>query len=123
MEEALNRVSKRRQFGRTLGQFQATRFRLAEMKTRLEGARGLTYRAAWLRDQGEPPTLAASMAKLAAAEGAFRVVDDALQLHGGEGVVHGSVVERLYRDVRALRIYEGTSEIQKLVIARELLRG
>ena len=115
-------MSERRQFGRRLGDFQATRFRLADMKTRLEAARGLVYRAAWTHDSGESPTLIASMAKLAATDWAFQIVDDAVQLHGGDGLVHGAVVERLYREVRALRIYEGTSEIQHLVIARQLLR-
>ena len=94
------------------------------MATRLEAARGLVYRAAWLADHpenGERPTLAAAMAKLDATESAFQIVDSALQLWGGDGLVRGSVIERLYREVRALRIYEGTSEIQRLVIARELL--
>lgn len=121
LSETIARVRTRHQFGRPLAQFQATRMRIASMATRLEAARGLVYRAAWLHDQGEPPTLSAAMAKLGATETAFRVVDDAVQLHGGDGVVHGVTVERLYREVRALRIYEGTSEIQKLVIARALL--
>ena len=121
LAETLVRVRQRSQFGRPLAKLQATRFRLADMATRLEAARGLVYRAAWLKDRGEPPTLTAAMAKLNATESAFRIVDDAVQLFGGDGVVRGAVVERLYREVRALRIYEGTSEIQRLVIARELL--
>ena len=96
------------------------------MQTELDAARLLVYRAAHLRDTNgaDSSTLAraASEAKLYATEAAWRIIDEAVQIHGGEGVVHGSVVERLYRDVRALRIYEGTSEIQKLIIARELLR-
>jgi len=121
LDESLARVRSRRQFGRPIGDFQATRLRLAKMSTHLEAARGLVYRAAWTHDSGDRPTLVAAMAKLAATEWAFTIVDDAVQLHGGDGLVHGSVVERLYREVRALRIYEGTSEIQHLVIARELL--
>jgi acyl-CoA dehydrogenase len=121
LDETLARVQSRRQFGQPIGAFQGTRFRLAEMALRLEAARGLVFRATWTRDRGERPTLAAAMAKLAATDWGFAIVDDALQLHGGDGVVKGSAVERLYREVRALRIYEGTSEIQRLVIARELL--
>jgi acyl-CoA dehydrogenase len=98
--------------------------RLAEMATELEAARLLVYRAAWLRENSAADTRLdreASMAKLFATEAAGRIVDAAVQLHGGAGVVRGAVVERLYREVRALRIYEGTSEIQKLVIARTLV--
>jgi acyl-CoA dehydrogenase len=100
--------------------------KLAEMATELDAARLLVYRAAYLRDTLPPadPALAraASAAKLFATEAAQRIVDEALQIHGGAGLVRGSTVERLYRDVRALRIYEGTSEIQKLIIARALLK-
>jgi acyl-CoA dehydrogenase len=92
------------------------------MATSLEAAELLTYRAAWLRDRGRPFTAAAAMAKLTATETAQTVIDRALQMFGGRGVVHGEVVERLYREVRALRIYEGASEVQKLIIGRELLK-
>jgi acyl-CoA dehydrogenase len=93
------------------------------MHVDLEAARLLVLRAAWLKDQGAASiALEGACAKLAATEMAQRVVDRALQLHGGQGVLKGSTVERLYREVRALRIYEGTSEIQKLVIARSLLK-
>jgi acyl-CoA dehydrogenase len=123
MEEALDYGRKRHQFDRPLTEFQGIQFKLAEMATELEAARLLVYQAAWAHDSGAADAkLKSSMAKLFATEAAQRIVDQALQIHGGMGVVVGSVVERLYRDVRALRIYEGTSEIQKVVIARELVK-
>src|SRR5262245_26796194 len=122
LEEALRYSQSRRQFGRELSWFQATQFKLAEMATELEASRLLAYQAAWLKDMGKQGLKQkSSMAKLYATEAAQRIVDQALQIHGGMGVVAGTPVERLYRDVRALRIYEGTSEIQKIVIARTLL--
>jgi len=122
-EEALRHVQARRQFGKTLSDFQATKLALAEMHVDLEAARLLVRKAAWLRDAGaESIAREGAVAKLAATEMAQRVVDRAVQIHGASGVMRGSTVERLYREVRALRIYEGTSEIQKLVIAREILR-
>jgi acyl-CoA dehydrogenase len=122
LEEGVDYGRKRRQFDRPLTEFQGIQFKLAEMATELEAARLLVYQAAWAHDSGAADAkLKSSMAKLFATEAAQRIVDQALQIHGGMGVVVGSVVERLYRDVRALRIYEGTSEIQKLVIAREML--
>jgi acyl-CoA dehydrogenase len=124
MEEAVDYSRKRRQFDRPLKEFQGIQFKLAEMATELEAARLLVYQAAWAHDAGAVDAkLKSSMAKLFATEAAQRIVDQALQIHGGMGVVVGSVVERLYRDVRALRIYEGTSEIQKIVIARELIEA
>jgi acyl-CoA dehydrogenase len=122
LDEAVAHVSSRRQFGKRLIDFQLTQARLAGMATSIDASALLVYRAAWSRDrsEGRPLTKASSMAKLHATEGAQEVVDDAVQLFGAAGVVRGKVVERLYRDVRALRIYEGTSEIQKLIIAREL---
>ena len=123
LDEGLARAQSRSMFGRTLGDFQLTQAALAEMATTLDSARLLTYRAAWLRDRGDKPTKAAAMAKLAATEGAQTVIDRALQLFGGQGVVAGETVERLYREIRALRIYEGASEVQKLIIARELLQS
>ncbi|HSF57513.1 MAG TPA: acyl-CoA dehydrogenase family protein [Candidatus Binatia bacterium] len=123
MEEAVDHSRKRRQFDRPLTEFQGIQFKLAEMATELEAARLLVYQAAWAHDSGAADAkVKSSMAKLFATEAAQRIVDQALQIHGGMGVVVGSVVERLYRDVRALRIYEGTSEIQKIVIARELIK-
>ena len=122
IEETVRRVSSRRQFGSALSEFQLTQAALAEMSTDLEAARLLVYRAAWVKDHGAPRvTREAAIAKLFATEAAQRIVDRAVQLHGGSGVERGTVVERLYREVRAPRIYEGTSEIQKLVIAREVL--
>jgi len=123
LEEALRWSQARRQFGRTLADFQATQMALAEMHVDLEAARLLVRRAAWLKDRGaERIGAEGAAAKLFATEAAQRVVDRAVQIHGGQGVMRGATVERLYREVRALRIYEGTSEIQKLVIARHLLK-
>lgn len=121
-DAALDYARKRVQFGRPIAGFQGIQFKLAEMATELDAARGLVYRAALLQDaQGELITRAASMAKLYATEAAFRIVDQSLQIHGGMGVIAGSIVERLYREIRALRIYEGTTEIQKLIIAKSLI--
>ena len=123
-DEALGWTQGRRQFGRPLCEFQATQMALADMLVEIEGARLLVRRAAWLKDTGEERiTREGAMAKLQATEMAQRVVDRAVQLHGGHGVMKGATVERLYREVRALRIYEGTSEIQKLVIARDILKA
>lgn len=123
LAEAISFVKSRTQFGQPLSAFQLTQGAIAEMAVEFDAARLLVYRAASARDGGaERVTLEASMAKLFATEAAQRIVDRALQLHGGRGLLRGSVTERLYRDVRALRIYEGTSEIQKLVIAAQLLR-
>jgi acyl-CoA dehydrogenase len=117
-DEAVRHAQARRQFGKTLAEFQATQLAIAEMHVDLEGARLLVRHAAWTKDRGqERITKESATAKLAATEMAQRVVDRAVQIHGGAGVMRGSTVERLYREVRALRIYEGTSEIQKLVIA------
>jgi acyl-CoA dehydrogenase len=124
MEEAIDYARKRRQFDQPLTDFQGTQFKLADMATDLEAARLLVYQAACANDSGAADAkLKSSMAKLFATEAAQRIVDQALQIHGGMGVVVGSIMERLYRDVRALRIYEGTSEIQKIVIARELTKA
>jgi acyl-CoA dehydrogenase len=123
LDEAVRYSSNRKQFGRLLSEHQLVQAKLADMVTELDAARLLVYRAAYARDTSEGRlTREASEAKLFATEAAGRIVDSAVQIHGGTGLVSGSVVERLYRDVRALRIYEGTSEIQKLVIAGQLLR-
>src|SRR5262252_2713277 len=123
LDEAVSYARQRVQFGRPIAEFQGTQMKLAEMATDLDAARLLVYRAAWKKDTVvERVTLEAAMAKLFATEAAQRVIDSSVQIHGGTGVVVGSIVERLYREVRALRIYEGTSEIQKLVIAGQLLR-
>jgi acyl-CoA dehydrogenase len=123
LDEALRHVRTRTLFGRTLADLQLTQAALAEMATELDAARLLTYRAAWRRDRGEPATGEVAMAKMAATESAQRVIDRAVQLFGARGVVHGSTTEQLYREIRALRIYEGATEVQKLIIARELLRS
>jgi alkylation response protein AidB-like acyl-CoA dehydrogenase len=121
LDEAIKQVQARRMFGRKLADFQMTQVALADMATEVDAARLLTYRAAWLRDSGARVTKEAAMAKMTATETAQRVIDRALQLFGARGVAAGSVVERLYRDIRALRIYEGATEVQKLIIAREVL--
>ena len=123
LDESIRYAKSRRQFGRPLSDHQLIQEKLADMATELDAARLLVYYAAFLKDTGaERSTREASEAKLFATEAAGRIIDQAVQIHGGAGLVRGSVVERLYRDVRALRIYEGTSEIQKLVIAGQLLK-
>jgi acyl-CoA dehydrogenase len=122
LEEALRHARARRQFGKPLGEFQLVREKVARMATDLTAARLLVYRAAWTADQGaERVTLEAAMAKSYATEAAQRIVDDAVQILGGAGVLASNPVDRLYRSVRALRIYEGTTEIQHLIIAGALL--
>lgn len=122
VHESRARALSRRQFGSRVADFQLTQAALADMATDLDAARLLVYRAAWLKDTGQARvTTESSMAKLFATEAAQRIVDRAVQIHGGAGVERGSVVERLYREVRAPRIYEGTSEIQRLVIARHII--
>ena len=148
LDEALKQSLARPMFGKTLADLQLTQAALADMATEIDAARLQTYRAAWLRDRGDTVTKGAShathghpgtgcpgptgsghmsatmevaMAKMAATESAQRAIDRAVQIFGGRGVVHGEIVERLYRDIRALRIYEGATEVQKLIIARELL--
>ncbi|HXD33865.1 MAG TPA: acyl-CoA dehydrogenase family protein [Pyrinomonadaceae bacterium] len=123
LDESLRYASSRKQFGRLLAEHQLVQEKLADMSTELDAARLLVYRAAYAKDNGaERITREASEAKLFATEAASRIIDSAVQIHGATGLVRGSVVERLYRDIRALRIYEGTSEIQKLVIASQLLK-
>src|SRR5262249_6296611 len=110
LDEAVSYSKKRIQFGKPIGEFQATRMKLADMTTELEAARLLVLRAAWKKDSSdERVTLESAMAKLFATEAAQRIIDASVQIHGGTGVVAGSVVERLYREIRSLRIYEGTS--------------
>ena len=124
LEQSRGYVQRRRQFGSPLSDFQLTQAALADMATELDAARLLVYRAAWAKDSGTGRvTRESAMAKLFATEAAQRIVDRAVQLHGGSGVERGTIVERLYREVRALRIYEGTSEIQRLIIARDLLHS
>ena len=122
MEEGLARAKSRKMFGQHLADFQLTQARLAQMALTIDSAALLVYRAAWERDQGINVTRQAAMAKLAATEGAQQVIDAAVQLFGGQGVVSGETVERLYREIRSLRIYEGASEVQQLIIGRDLIR-
>jgi acyl-CoA dehydrogenase len=124
LDEALARVTTRKMFGQMLSDFQLTQAALADMATEIDAAALLTYRAAWLRDaEGVSTTREAAMAKMAATEGAQHVIDRAVQMFGGLGVEVGSVVERLYREIRPLRIYEGATEVQKLIIGRDLLKA
>ena len=123
LHESLQWVKQRQMFGQALADFQITQTKLADMATLLDAARLLTYRAAWLRDQGQRITQEAAMAKLTATENAQRIIDMAVQLHGGMGVKKGCIVESLYREIRALRIYEGATEVQQLIIGRELLKA
>ena len=123
LHEAVTHASTRRMFGGTLADRELAQATLGEMAADVDGAALLTYRAAWLRDvRGERTTKEAAMAKLTATESAQRVIDAAVQMHGALGVTHGQTVERLYRDIRALRIYEGATEVQKLIIGREVLK-
>jgi len=123
LEESMAWTKNRKAFGQKLSDFQMTKAKLAEMALAIDASALLVYRAAWTRDTGQDRIpREAAMAKLFSTESAQRVIDDAVQLHGGMGVVHGSPVERLYREIRALRIYEGTSEIQKLILAEQLLK-
>jgi acyl-CoA dehydrogenase len=111
-------------FGQALADFQLTQAAIADMATGIDAAALLTYRAAWLRDaRAARTTREAAMAKMVATETAQTVIDRAVQIFGGLGVVSGQPVERLYREIRALRIYEGATEVQKLIIGRETLKG
>ncbi len=123
LDESLAHVRTRRQFGKRLADFQLTQAALADMLTELEAARLLVYRAAHAKDTGAPDASQhVAMAKMFATEAAQRIIDRAVQLHGGKGVLSGAIVEQLYRDVRPLRIYEGTTEIQKLIVGGALTK-
>jgi acyl-CoA dehydrogenase len=122
LDEAIAHAKARPMFGQTLADFQLTQAALGEMASAIDAAALLTYRAAWLRDvKGVRTTREAAMAKMAATENAQRVIDRALQMHGGLGVKVGTVVESLYREIRALRIYEGATEVQQLIVGRDVL--
>jgi acyl-CoA dehydrogenase len=129
LDEGLEHARSRRMFGGVLGDFQLTQAGLADMATAIDASMLLTYRAAWLRDMavargtGERQTREAAMAKMVATESAQQVIDRAVQLFGGLGVKRGTAVEGLYREIRALRIYEGATEVQKLIIGRDLLKA
>jgi acyl-CoA dehydrogenase len=123
LDESITHCGQRRLFGQKLSDFQITQAKLADMATSIDASALLVYRAAWTRDRGaERITREAAMAKLFSTEAAQRIIDDAVQLFGSRGVVSGETMERLYREVRALRIYEGASEVQKLIIAAQILR-
>ena len=123
LHEALTWAQSRPMFGQKLADFQITQTKLAEMATLLDAATLLTYRAAWLRDQGQRITREAAMAKMTATENAQKIIDMAVQMHGGMGVRKGHIVESLYREIRALRIYEGATEVQQLIIGKDLLKA
>jgi short/branched chain acyl-CoA dehydrogenase len=117
---AASYARERQQFGQAIAKFQAIQFKLADMATEIEAARGLVYKAAWLKDQGRPFAQAAAMAKLYTGELAHRVANQSLQIHGGYGYMEEYAISRLYRDQKVLEIGEGTNEVQRLVIARHL---
>jgi alkylation response protein AidB-like acyl-CoA dehydrogenase len=121
-EAALNYSKQRKQFGKPIAEFQAIQFKLADMATEIDAARLLIYRAAWMKDRGMKTTRESSMAKLYAGEVAVRVANECVQIHGGYGFIKDYPAEKFYRDVKLCTIGEGTSEIQRMVIARELLR-
>jgi acyl-CoA dehydrogenase len=123
LDASIQWARTRQMFGQSLGDFQITQTKIAQMATLLDAASLLTYRAAWLRDQGQRITREAAMAKMTATENAQQIIDMAVQLHGGMGVKKGCIVESLYREIRALRIYEGATEVQQLIIGRDLLKS
>lgn len=121
LDEAVARTAGRAMFGKPMNAMEGVQSKLADMATAIEGAALLVQRAAWAKDSGRGRcTREVSMAKMVATEAAQQVIDDAVQLFGGMGVLHGSVVERLYREIRPMRIYEGASEVQKLIIGRDI---
>jgi alkylation response protein AidB-like acyl-CoA dehydrogenase len=121
LEESINYISKRKQFGATLASFQANRFKIAEMATRIRAARNLYYEAAWLAEKGRMDHGLVAMAKWFAGEIAVKCADEALQMHGGYGYIDEYKVQRIYRDAKILEIYEGTKEIEKIIISNALL--
>jgi butyryl-CoA dehydrogenase len=121
MEESIKYSMERKQFGKPIGDFQAIQWMIADMATEIAAARFLVQRAAWLKDQGKPFTLESSMAKLYASEVAMRAATKAIQIHGGYGCMKDYKVERYFRDAKVIEIYEGTSEIQRLIIARNVI--
>ena len=122
-DAAMHYAKQRKQFGRPIADFQAIQFKLADMATEIDAARLLTYRAGWMKDQNQRVTKESSMAKLFASEVAVRVANEAVQIHGGYGFIKDYPVEKFYRDVKLCTIGEGTSEIQRMVIARQLLKS
>jgi acyl-CoA dehydrogenase len=123
LHEALARSTSRKMFGQVLADFQLTQAKLAKMATDIDSAALLTYRAAWLKDMGQPVTVEAAMAKMTATETAQQAIDSAVQIFGALGVVSDHIVESLYREIRPLRIYEGATEVQQLIIARGIVKA
>jgi acyl-CoA dehydrogenase len=123
LHEALSRSTSRKMFGHALADFQLTQAKLAKMATDIDSAALLTYRAAWLKDMGQQVTVEAAMAKMTATENAQQAIDSAVQIFGALGVMSGQTVERLYREIRPLRIYEGATEVQQLIIARGIMKA
>jgi len=123
LDEALRHATTRSMFGQMLADFQLTQAKIATMATGIDAAALFTYRAAWLRDRGQRVTVEAAMAKMVATETAQQVIDSAVQLLGALGVVQGHPVEQLYREIRPLRIYEGATEVQQVIIARGIMKG
>jgi alkylation response protein AidB-like acyl-CoA dehydrogenase len=121
LDMAIKHAKTRTQFGRPIGAFQATQFKIADMATKVETARSIAHKAAWLLDQGRPNSTLTAMAKMYACHVAVEVVDEALQIHGGYGYFNDQDIERFYRAAKVLEIYEGTKEVEKIVIARELM--
>ena len=122
LEDSVRHVKGRVQFGQPLAELQATQFKVAEMATRIRAARNLYYNAAWLVDHGKPDPSLIAMAKWFSGQMAVRAADEAVQMHGGYGYIDEYRVQRLYRDAKILEIYEGTKEVEKLIVARSLLR-
>jgi len=124
LELALQYAEERNTFGKPLAEHQSIAFKLAQMSARIEAARLLVYRSAWLLDRGDPAIRESSTAKLVAAEGAWQTVDDAMQIFGGNGYIRGEyMIDRIWRDVRVARVYDGSSEVQQIVIAQRLRKG
>ncbi|HSE40612.1 MAG TPA: acyl-CoA dehydrogenase, partial [Acidobacteriota bacterium] len=121
-DEAITYAKRRKQFGKSLGEFQGVQFKIAEMAQSLAASKHLVWHAASRKDSGARTNLEAAIAKSFATESAQQIIDQSLQIHGGLGLLKGSIIERLYRDIRALRIYEGATEILKTIIAAHYLK-
>ena len=122
LERAITHAKSREQFGKSLSSFQAIQFKIAEMATRIQAARNLVYEAAFRADMGKPDHKLTAMAKWFSGETAVRAADEALQIHGGYGYMGDYDIERFYRDAKIIEIYEGTKEIEKIIISRALLK-
>lgn len=122
LDEAIKYAKERKQFGRPIAKFQAIAFMLAEMATKLEAAKNLVYKTAWLIDNGQDASMAASMAKFYASEVCNEIAAKTVQIHGGYGFIKDYKIERMFRDCRVFTIYEGTSQVQQMVISGKLLK-